>query len=519
MKILGINHGPHDSGISYIEDGVIKYALEEEKFTGIKSCFNQWVFPEKCLKFLTEKAKVNIDDIDFIVYPKPVINTELNKFPKSKIEFISHHKAHALGSYYTSGFDGKVISISHDGKGETSRGKIYLCENGKCNEIHNQKIAKTASIAGIWGLSTFLLGWRILKDEGKVVGLAAHGKLDEKIYNQMKDCIFYERGSFDFKPSGWESRFLYTFERYQDKLRNDEEFRSNFAYTLEYITEEIFKEFLFDVKTMYPDYKKLCLSGGLFANVKLNQMINNTNLFDEIFIHPAMGDSGLALGAALVKAYEIGDIKKPIKFENVYLGEDFSKEEWDEVLTNYNIQTINIEKIGKHLNDGKIIGLFLGRTEYGPRALGNRSIICKPTEKDTHKKLNERLKRTEIMPFAPSIMEDYFDDVYEEKKSKYGAEFMTLCYNVKQEWIDKIPAVTQVLDRSGRPQIVRKNVNKIYYNIINEYYKNSNIPIVLNTSFNAHGEPINNYPFQVLRHLNEGIIDMIVTEDYIITKK
>ena len=332
----------------------------------------------------------------------------------------------------------------------------------------------------------------------------------------MKECLYYEN-NLNFGPSGWESKFLYTFDRYQDKLNNDVEFRNNFAFTLQYYTEEIFKEFLADIKTQYPEYNKLCLSGGLFANVKLNQMINNLGWFDEIFIHPAMGDSGLALGSAISKATEIGDITTPVRLDNVYLGENFSKEEWDQHLEGFNTEPLDIKKVGKYLDEGKIIGLFQGRTEYGPRALGNRSIICKPTERDTHEKLNQRLKRTEIMPFAPSIMEDHFEEIYEEDKSKYSAEFMTLCFNVKEEWLPKIPAVTQELDRSGRPQIVKQSVNPIYYNIINEYYKTSGIPIILNTSFNAHGEPINNYPHQVLKHLKEGIIDMIVTENYIIT--
>lgn len=516
MKILGINHTLHDPGIAYIENGEIKYSLEEEKFTGIKSCFNQWIFPQKSLDYLLNKEGLNLDDIDFFIFPKPSLRNELHRFPSHKVELISHHKSHALGAYFTSGFKGKVLSISHDGKGETSRGKIYLCENGEFNEIHNQKIAKTCSIAGIWGLSTYLLGWRMLKDEGKVVGLAAHGKFDQKIYDQMKECFFY-KGKFDFGSSGWESKFLYTFDRYLNDLRNNTTFRNNFAFTLQYYTEEIFKEFLLDIKSQFPEYTKLCLSGGIFANVKLNQMINNLGWFEEIFIHPAMGDSGLALGAAISKAVEVGDIKTPKRLNNVYLGENFSKSEWDEHLKDFNTEPLDIKKVGQYLEEGKIIGLFQGRTEYGPRALGNRSIICKPTEKNTHEKLNQRLKRTEIMPFAPSIIEEHFEEIYEENSSKYSAEFMTLCFNVKENWLDKIPAVTQGLDRSGRPQIVKKTVNPIYYNIINEYYKISGIPIILNTSFNAHGEPINNYPYQVLKHLKEGIIDMIVTENYIIT--
>ncbi len=159
--------------------------------------------------------------------------------------------------------------------------------------------------------------------------------------------------------------------------------------------------------------------------------------------------------------------------------------------------------------------MFQGRTEYGPRALGNRSIIVKPTDPETHQKLNQRLKRTEIMPFAPSVLSEYAEDIFDCSKSKYTAEFMTLCYKTRPEWQSKIPAVVHPIDKSARPQIVKRDANPFYYDIIDAYRKISGFPIVLNTSFNAHGEPINNYPSQVIKHLLDGSVDFIVTEDFV----
>ena len=156
----------------------------------------------------------------------------------------------------------------------------------------------------------------MLKDEGKVVGLAAHGKFNNQIYDWLKDCVYYD-GNLGFGPAGWEGRFWHIFNRdFQHKNFENKEFRADFAFTLEQYTEELMFNLLKDLHERYPDYRKLCLSGGLFANVKLNQMINDLDFFDEIFIHPAMSDSGLALGAALCKAHEIGDIKKPIKLQD-----------------------------------------------------------------------------------------------------------------------------------------------------------------------------------------------------------
>lgn len=521
MRILGVNCSVHDAGIAYVEDGKIVCALEEEKFRGIKSVDIQWSPPEMCLSYLLKEYNLSLSDFDYISFSKSINQEYAKKFDPEKSFFYSHHKCHAIGSYLTSGFSGKCISLSHDGKGETSRGRIYLCEDGRYEEVHSQDISKTASLAGIWGLSTQILGWRMLKDEGKVVGLAAHGNFDGRIYSWLKSCIYYDT-ELNFKPAGWESKFWYIFER-QIKAGSfqDETFRRDFAFTLQYLSDQLMSSFLGDLSLKYPEYKKLCLSGGLFANVKINQSINALPFFEEVFIHPSMGDGGLALGAALCKAHEIGEVNLPIRLDHVYFGQKFSKDQWDSYLNgkNFSVEEFSPERVAELINEGKVVGLFFGRTEYGPRALGNRSIIVKPTEKETHQKLNTKLKRTEIMPFAPSVLEDYAEEVFKVKKSSYTAEFMTMCYDASDAWIEKIPAVVQILDGSSRPQVVKKQSNEIYYNIIEEYRKLSGIPVVLNTSFNSHGEPINNYPHQVLKHLEDEMIDFVVTEDYIISNK
>lgn len=519
MKILGINCSIHDTGVSYVKDGKIICALEEEKFRGIKSVDLQWEPPTMSLDYLLKEYNLTLEDFDYIAFSKPISQSYLNNFDSKKSFFYSHHKCHAIGSYLTSGIKGKCISLSHDGKGETSRGRIYLCEDGKYEEIHTQDIATTASLAGIWGLSTIILGWRMLKDEGKVVGLAAHGKFNGRIYAWLKSCINYD-SELSFKPAGWESRFWYIFEKLVKEGKFEEkEFRADFAFTLQYLSEQIMTSFLGDLAQRYPEYKKVCLSGGLFANVKLNQMINRLPFFEEIFIHPSMGDGGLSLGAALCKAQEVGDIKEPLKLDHVYFGQKFSKLQWDSFLSHggFKVESFDYKRIAELIDSGRVLGLFLGRTEYGPRALGNRSIVVKPTEIGTHQMLNTKLKRTEIMPFAPSVLEEYAEEVFNVKKSSYTAEFMTMCYDTSDVWMEKIPAVVQTLDKSSRPQVVKKQSNEIYYNIIEEYRKISGIPVVLNTSFNAHGEPINNYPTQVLKHLKDQMIDYVITEDYIIS--
>lgn len=520
-KIIGLNYTAHDSSVCLIEDGLIKCAIEEEKFTGVKACYRHFEFPKKALEYLEKAFGVTLDNCDHIAFARPYSRDFVKNNPNliEKITSFSHHDCHVIGAYFTSGFEGKCISFSHDGKGYRSRGKILLCEDGDFEEVKSSHIPVTASLAGMWACATNYLGWTMLKDEGKVVGLAAHGKFSEQIYSYLKKCIYYE--NLVFKPSNWESLFHYIFDNHKFDLSKDDQWRKDFAYTLQKYTEELMEQMLVSIVMKFPEYRKLCLSGGLFANVKLNQYINELGLFNEIFIHPAMGDSGLALGAAVIRAHELGEIEKPERMRNAFLGEHHDLEAWKlamgESKLKFKSEEFSYDKVAELIHQGNVVGCFFGRTEYGPRALGNRSIIVRPTDPDTHRKLNEKLKRTEIMPFAPSVLIEHAEEIFICDRSKYAAEFMTLCYETKAEWVEKIPAVIQILDRSSRPQMVGKEENVNFHALISAYHKLSGIPVVLNTSFNAHGEPINNYPSQVLNHLKSGAVDFIANEYFIIS--
>ena len=523
MKILGLNIGIHDQGVTYIEDGKILFSLEEEKARGVKSIDIMWEYPKDSLQSLFERYDLSYESFDMIATPLHIVQehlwSKMNIWTVEKCFSVSHHKAHAMGAYFTSGFDGKVLTITSDGAGTTSRSKIYLCEDGRYEEVHSLLIRTSGSLANLWGDITNILGWRGLKDEGKVVGLAAHGKLDGNILNQLKDCVDY-LGNFEFGHPGGKEKIEYIMRNYEQLLKYSSEFRANLAYTLQHHTNQIFLSYLEDVRQKYPEYRKLCLAGGLFANVKLNQAINESGLFDEIFIHPAMGDSGLAMGAAIIKANEVGDITAPFKLQDVYFGPSYKRNVWDEELLKYDFHTAPFAPgiIARKIHEGKVVGTFFGKTEYGPRALGNRSILVRPTDKEAHENLNKKLGRDEVMPFAPVVLERAAKEIFGIEKSAYAAEFMTLCYNCSDEWLDRLPAVVQSLDKSARPQVLRPDVNPHYERILEYYEKISGIPVLLNTSFNAHGEPINNHPAQVLRHLENGMVDMIVTEELMISK-
>lgn len=524
--VIGVSYCSHDSAIAAIKDGKIVAVYEEEKLTGVKSCYNAYAYPTKSLEALEKDHGITLQNADEVAIAQFYVRSFVKgqDYMYDKIRQVSHHDAHTLGAYFTSGMEGKVLSVSHDGKGNRSRGKVYLCEDGNYELVHSQHIPTTASIAGLWASGTAYLGWKMLKDEGKVVGLAAHGKFNQRIYDAIKGCIYYD-GNMSFKPSNFESLYHYTFDTHfkEEGMFQDPELRADFAYNLQIVTEELMKEFLTDLKNRYPEYTKLCLSGGLFANVKLNMFINDLGLFEEIYIHPAMGDSGLALGAALIAANERGEWSKPQRLENAFLGQQHTKEQWLEALQPYadqiEIEPMTYDRVGELVDQGEVVGVFIGRTEYGPRALGNRSIVVKPTDPETHRKLNEKLRRTEIMPFAPSVLAEHAKDIFNISQSEYTAEFMTICYDTKDEWMDKIPAVVHRVDKTARPQMVRKDFNPNFHNIISSYMKISGIPVVLNTSLNAHGEPINNYPSQVIKHLLDNSIDRIVTEDFIIKRK
>lgn len=521
--------GSHSATSALIVDGEIKYVIEEERLTRIKAGDNYESFPNLSSSKIVELSNLQIKDADYRIMVEPVPDLYADELTNGNYERVSHHDSHCYGSYFTSGMDGKVMTISYDGGGDKSVMKIYLCEDGKMTLLKSLDYSTFGSLSHLWGFSTTgILGfgenggsiWKICKDEGKLMGMAADGHYDENIINMLKSVIKYKDLKFSPSTTGERTKFLMDSLRLQGAFETKEQ-REVFSYNLQHYTNEMFIEFLTDLNKLYPEYRKFAFSGGLFANVKLNQKINELDFVDEIFVYPPMGDEGLPLGACIKKAVELGEITKPINLKNVFFGVGYANEEIDNISKDYDLNKLPYvpEEIASDINNGGIIGWFQDRFEHGPRALGARSILVKPTEIGTHRVLNERLKRYEIMPFAPIVMEEHFDEIFYPSKSKYSSEFMTICYSTRESWINKIPAVIQKSDKTARPQVVVKNKNEKFWGILNAYYKISGIPVLLNTSFNSHNEPIIDSPQQAFNTLKKGIIDKLIIGDYVYQRK
>jgi len=524
-SIYGFFTGSHSPSISLIKDGKIIFCIEEERLTRIKSGDNFDINCELCCVEAEKYTGLKITDADYKVFANPTPDAFARRVTNNNYEKVSHHTSHAYGAYFTSGMKGKTITITYDGGGENNVMKVYLCEDGEMKLIQSHAFASFGSLSHVWGFITSSMKgyneygegiWKMCKDEGKLMGMGPNGYYDEKIYKILSSIINYKNFRFYPSASAGKTKFLGDMLKLRGYFDTQEQMEI-FSFNLQKRTEELFLNFIEDLHKLYPDYKQFCFGGGLFANVKLNQKINELDWVDEIYIYPPMGDEGLSLGACIHKAVELGEITKPFEFDNVYFGKSYTNEQIqiESDKFHFNRKKYDPTEIAKDINDGSIVGWFQSGSEFGPRALGARSILVRPTELSTHKTLNQRLNRYDTMPFAPIIMEEHFDEVFTPKKSKYTSEFMTLCYNTNDEWIERIPSVIQKSDKTARPQIVRKSKLPKFWEILNEYHKLSGIPLLLNTSFNSHNQPIIENPEQAFESLKMGVIDKLIIEDYV----
>jgi len=537
-KVYGLFFGNHNYSTTLIVDGKIQYAIEDERITRIKSTYSWYEGPYTSLSVIEEKSGISLEDADKICICDPTLlfmtknnnsfvkDLEKNKNfisriskLKNKIEWVEHHESHAYSTYFVSGIKDKSIIVTSDGGSyEKLCGSIWLGDNNNLKKVHSVESFSNGSIGIMWYDICHFFNMIGNKDEGKIMGMAGHGEYNEYVYNSFKNITKYE-GNLKFSNAYNAEIAIYIYKNLENEgWFNGEKNKKIVAYNLQKYTEDIFMEYLNDISKKYPEYRNLCLAGGLFANVKLNQVINESGLFDNVFITPPMGDEGLSFGSAIKGSISIGDWDGVRKLENAFLGLEYTDEEIFNISKSYNNinhEDFNYYKIAQLINEGNIVALLNGKFEFGPRALGARSVMVRPTERKTHEVLNTRLERNEIMPFAPFVMSEYAHIIFDIKQSEYTSEFMTMCYTVKDEWKDKLPAVIHEVDNTGRPQIVYKHKNPVFWNILNEYNKISGIPVMLNTSFNGHGEPIINTPKQSFQHLLKGTIDYLVAGDKI----
>ena len=287
--------------------------------------------------------------------------------------------------------------------------------------------------------------------------------------------------------------------------------------------EEYISQYTSDIIDHYDISKtNVCLAGGIFANVLLNQKLTQIKKVNKLFIHPHMGDGGLAAGAAFSLHHQRYKNLTRYRLESVYLGSEYSdqaiKAELELQNITYSKPIYAEKKVASLLSKGNIVCLFQGRMEYGPRSLGNRSIIGQAKDVSINDNLNIKLGRSEFMPFAPSIIEEYANEYFDIMEQNHACEFMTMVVNCTKLCKKNAPAIVHV-DGTARPHIVRKSINSRYHNIIREFYQISGVPLLLNTSFNMHDEPIVESPKIAINSFIRSKIDYLLIGSYLIAHK
>jgi len=566
--ILGINHGGHDTSSCIGVNGEIVYASEQERFDGVKHSRN---FPIDSINDGLKKAQIKIQDIDEIVltanhhdiirnqYLKPALeDNERIKFLINDIEKIKtfynfkenirkilnfkkeitefrHHLCHLASTYYPSGFNDALI-LSNDGMGEYESGMLGCGSRGRIKILKNGPNYPN-SLGLIYSAITYYLGWKNHCDEGIIMGLAPFGDYKKKINKSnltyidafrdiIKDNSFLDYTinkkwiSYHQQRNTWVSEYFYKIfgkkRNYKDKI---EDRHKNIASALQKRLEEVVLKDLFRAKKKYK-FNKLCIAGGVGLNCSLNGKIEDSKIFKEIFVQPASGDAGVALGAVyLAFARNNKNYLKVKPRIDHYLGSEFKKKEIKTVILKKKVKYLETNDIfnegAKLLEKGKIIAWFQGSSEFGPRALGNRSILCKPYPSKMKDYLNKRVKfRESFRPFAPAILEDKCGEFFNIKQS---SPHMLIATTVKKNKKKMIPAVVHV-DDTCRVQTVSEKSNLKFFKLINSFYKLTKCPVVLNTSFNVKGQPIVNTPEEAIETFLNTRIDYLIIDNFIIKK-
>ncbi len=567
-NILGITYGGHDTAAALLIDGKLVAACTQERYTRDK---HSRLFPNEAVMDCLAIAGITIDQVDEIAfvndikskirgtYLKPAIESDerldflfnnIEKMIRTKnidqiirknlnykgvINFYKHHLCHIASSYYPSGFK-DAICLSIDGVGDNETGIIASGKSGKIKILNNENLYPH-SLGLLYSAITHYLGWKHHCDEGIIMGLASYGNsLDNipgqknKTYRSIFKKILTKEKNFKYKVNleyidfyserdKWvTNKFIKIFgpkRKWSDPLSKH---HKNIAAALQ---EQLEYVVISQLKAARKKFKlnKLCLSGGVALNCSLNGKIAKSKIFNEIFIQPASGDDGTAYGACLLAHTASKKKFMPKKMHNFYKGSVFTKKEIEKDLLKSNIKyecPKNLYKeVSNLLEKGKIVAWFQGGAEFGPRALGNRSILCKPYPKEMKDHLNIRVKfREEFRPFAPSILNEHRDDYFHISQD---SPHMLMACKIKKNKMNVIPAIVHV-DGTCRVQTVKKEVNEKFYNLINEFYKITNIPVLLNTSFNVKGQPIVNTPLEAIQTFKSTNIDVLAVGDFILRK-
>ncbi|MBC8495462.1 carbamoyltransferase [archaeon] len=571
MYMLSVSCYYHDSSAALLKDGVIVAAAEEERFTRKK---HDTSFPINAAKYCLESQNITINEIDYMgFYEKPLLKFErmlsqhLQMFPfslktflssmpswineklrvlrairkklkyKGDVLFIEHHLAHAASTFLVSPFE-KAAILTVDGVGEWTTTTYGLGEGNKINLMKEIKFPHSLGL--LYSTITAYLGFSVNNSEYKVMGLAPYGDMNRKTnsyYKKLRRVIdIKEDGSYRFDLSYF--KFHYADRMPSKKMcvllggpivKRDSEMtmkHKNIAASLQLVTEEILFKILHHLHKV-TNCDNLVMAGGVALNSVANGKILRNTPFKKIWIQPNASDGGTSIGTTSYIYNSVLGHKRNYALKDAYLGPSFSTKEIKTFLVKNKIkysefksESDMIKKVAKLIYDNHVVGWFMKGMEWGPRALGARSILANPCNPKAKELLNSKVKhREKFRPFAPVVCDDdaltYFDC---DNPVPEPTDFMLMVYPVWKKWHKVIPSVTHV-DGSGRLQTIRRHQNKAYYDLIKEFGKLSGTPILINTSFNIRGEPIVCTPFDAYKCMMGTGIDCIVMDKFMIWRK
>ena len=559
MYNLGISCYYHDSAAALLKDGHVIAAVEEERFSRKK--FDDG-YPKMAIDWCLNECAISPKQIDSVAfYDKPILKFErlldnyiavaprgmysfLDTIPKwlhkrlwikneiknhlkdfkGNIIFPEHHMSHAAYAFYTSQFDESAI-LTIDGVGEWTTASFGIAKNNKIQLTND--IRWPHSLGLFYSAFTYFLGFKVNEGEYKLMGLSSYGK--PKYYDLIKENLI------DVKNDGSIHLNMKYFAFTYDKVMTNENFAQLFGipprkegqkteqihYDIGASAQKVLEDVMLKIVNhiyLKTKMKNLCMSGGVALNGVANYQILKNGPFDNVHIPPSPGDGGSAVGCAQYLYFVHNNKKRIIENnhskliqENVYVGPSYNDEDIIKFLDSNNIKYEKFEKqsllkkTAQLISTGNIVGWYQGKMEWGPRALGNRSILADPRNASMKDILNEKIKHREsFRPFAPSVLEEYASDFFD---IDIPSPYMLMVAKVKKPEI--IPAVTHV-DGTGRLQTVSNDANPLYYDLINEFYKITGVPVIINTSMNVMGEPIVNTPEQAFQMIVKTDMDCLV---------
>jgi carbamoyltransferase len=573
MKILGVSCFFHDSAATLLIDGKIVAAGAEERFSRLK---HDNTFPKLAIDYCLNEAGIAINEVDAVVfYEQPIkkfsriLHQHLQYFPKSlptfldttgawlnqkmdiqsllkeelnyfgPVSYVPHHLSHSASAFYLSGFKTASI-VTLDGVGEWATTTLGY---GKGNSVViDKEIHFPHSLGLLYSAITAYLGFAVNNDEYKVMGLAPYGN-PKPFREHLKKLIeLHDDGSYslnmEYFDYGWSQHMIS--KKMEDlfghPVRKGEtriaKYHANIAASLQELLEIAVINLLNEVYRSHPS-QNLCLAGGVALNSVMNAKILGNTPFKKIYIPPDPSDAGGSMGAALYYYFDNAHKKQKIapsktaQLFTPYLGPRFHWHQIESKLEEYGLSykyfkdnSEMLTTVADYITKKKVIGWFQGRMEWGPRALGNRSILAAATSPEMKDIINAKVKHRELFrPFAPVILEEHVEEYfYTDKPLPESAKYMLFVYPFTEGGKDKIPSVVHV-DNTGRLQSLSRKDNPLYYDLIDAYYKKTGIPVIINTSFNVRGEPIVCTPEDAIKCFLGTEIDYLVIDNFVISKR